>query len=172
MSLAKIVSVETPPELYEIRGANGARVHGYFDLRDSAGSTITKGMRFRQTSTEHSAFTAGYLLSIGSTVGMVVADTQDLANQGAELMSAAIGYSLECPRLPAPLSGAIYTIDEAIEKEVQLVARRAELIAALESLSDEDLSAEAFRWGVESDKIQLADNNARKAGLEAIYNDM
>ena len=155
----------------ELKGPGGACVHGYFDLRDQAGSGVTKGMRFRQTSNDHTAFTTGYCQAIGNTIGIIVADTQELANQAAAAASAAIVYEEECDQLPAPLAGAIYSIDEAIEKDKKLKVYRKELKAACDAMTSDELVKESEKWGLTNNQSSLSDDELRQK-LKMLYNDM
>ena len=113
-----------------------------------------------------------YCLSIGATIGFIVADTQELANQAAQKVSDNMEYELENDRLPAPLSGAIYTIDEAIAKEELLKETRVELHTRLAELSGSDLIAEGIKWGMESEAVPCTDDNERRSKLATLYNEM
>eukprot|EP00658_Telonema_sp_P-2_P023303 TRINITY_DN1932_c0_g1_i10.p1 TRINITY_DN1932_c0_g1~~TRINITY_DN1932_c0_g1_i10.p1 ORF type:complete len:1546 (-),score=328.16 TRINITY_DN1932_c0_g1_i10:428-4999(-) len=169
VSLAKIKKCVPTAEILGLRGPDGERVHGYYDATDAAGSSVSKGMRFRHTNVDHTAFTKGFMLAIGNTVGFMVADSQQLADQAAQMMSRdGIEYELESARLlEPPLSGPIYTIDEAIEKEERLAAKREELLADLEKMSDEEMKAECLLFGV-----QVLNEDERKEKLKTMYSEM
>lgn len=87
-------------------------------------------------------------------------------------MSDNLEYELENDQLPAPLSKAIYTIDEAIAKEKLLKETRVKLHTRLAELSSSELIAEGIKWGVESEAVPCTDDDKRRSKLATLYDEM
>jgi len=144
-----------PSEALKLKGVNGAKVRGYYDMRDLAG--VSKGMRsigggFASThhaEEHHQVFTHGFLLSVGSIVGIIVADTIELAEKAAKEVE--IEHTKDDHRIPYPTNEEVFTIDEAIKKESKLKPFREEMLKKLETAykkSDKQyIDKEANRWG-------------------------
>eukprot|EP00931_Biecheleriopsis_adriatica_P041469 TRINITY_DN23695_c0_g1_i1.p1 TRINITY_DN23695_c0_g1~~TRINITY_DN23695_c0_g1_i1.p1 ORF type:complete len:1513 (-),score=324.42 TRINITY_DN23695_c0_g1_i1:62-4153(-) len=163
---AKLTKVDPSRALALLQrdGHRIARVHDYIDIHNVK-NYPTKGKRFRTNPEDHKAFSFGFVTCVGHVVGMVSADTPELALKAAKLVD--LEYSQDHKYLPPVLAKEVFTIKDAQAKEEVLKPLREELLQTLDAMTASEVLKE-YAAELQGDVLSLSDAAGEEEARQAL----